>query len=165
MQIAADTNVLLDFAKQDDWVIQAVQILRGKVMGKIYLPPTVVQELAFAQQHSKPETQELAEIALDKLLEWGFEPFNLVGVGHGITDLISSELRIRGFLPEEEINDGLIIAECALSNINLLLTSDSHILAVQDDECGKSFREYLESKHVYPLLVTSPIAVVKSYGQ
>ena len=36
----------------------------------------------------------------------------------------------KGWLPEGELNDGLIVAETALANVPVLVTSDRHLLDI-----------------------------------
>jgi hypothetical protein len=52
----------------------------------LLVPPTVVQELAFAALRKTGRKQELARTALHCMREWSIAPFDLISVGHGITE-------------------------------------------------------------------------------
>ena len=40
-------------------------------------------------------------------------------------------------IPEEEFNDGMILAETSLRQVSLLVTSDKHLLDIDEDELQK----------------------------
>jgi hypothetical protein len=53
---------------------------------------------------------------------------------------------VRGLLrqrliPEDEFNDGLILAETSLAEIPLLVTSDKHLLNIDEDALLLAFNE------------------------
>ena len=52
---------------------------------------------------------------------------NATAVGHGVVEQIGLKLRLRGIIPEHEVNDGFIIAEAALFGCSILLSSDGHM--------------------------------------
>ena len=64
--------------------------------------------------------------------QWDIYPYDLKSVGHGITDADAQKLISGGLLPESEFNDGLIIIETALACVPGLVTSDKHLLAVDN---------------------------------
>lgn len=88
-------------------------------------------------------------------------PLNLVPVGHGITDRIAGELRRRGFLPDEEVNDSFIVAESALTGCNILLSSDQHILDIPGDRLALMLTE----ADVETLIIASPRNVARKFGR
>jgi hypothetical protein len=55
---------------------------------------------------------------------------DLVAVRHGIAEQVSRRLREARLLPEEEVNDGLIVGETALLRCAILLTTDSHLRGI-----------------------------------
>ena len=55
-------------------------------------------------------------------------PCDLKAVGHGIAEANARKLILQRLLPEEEFNDGLILIETALARIPCLVTSDHHLL-------------------------------------
>ena len=132
MLIAADTNVLLDLAEEVETVVDAVTTIRGRLKDtRFVVPPTALHELALAVRDGETERiRKLAFRALSQLRAWGFEPLNLVPVGHGIVERIAEEIRRKDLLPTEERNDSLIVAESALLECRILLSGDAHLRGV-----------------------------------
>jgi predicted nucleic acid-binding protein len=131
--VAIDTCILLDLASKNEQTIDAVSLVREKLrIQTLYVPPTVLQELNFIREKAKGDKGRLALTALQNLLDWGFEPFNLISAGHGIVEQIGLALRQKGLIPDEEQNDSLIIAEVALAGFGILLTRDAHMLEARD---------------------------------
>ncbi len=132
MLIAADTNVLLDLALEVEAVVEAVQTIRQRLPdARFVVPPTALHELALAARAGETERiRKAAFRALSQLRAWGFEPLNLVPVGHGIVERIAGEIRHKDLLAAEEMNDSLIIAEAALLECRMLLSGDAHLRGV-----------------------------------
>ena len=55
---------------------------------------------------------------------------NLAPVGHGIVERIADRLRAAALLPLEEVNDSYLLAEAALLEARLLLSSDDHLRGI-----------------------------------
>ena len=133
MLIAVDTNVLLDHANNDDDVMDAVATIRRRLpAARLVVTPTVIGELVALYERGDRSEQKAAEKALTRMREWGYEPLNLVAVAHGIVEQIGLTLRLKGALPDEEANDGCVIAEAALLGARVLLTADAHMLEAQE---------------------------------
>ena len=132
MLIAADTNVLLDLALEVEAVVDALATIRQRSPdARFVVPPTALHELALAASTGETERiRKAAFRALSQLRAWGFEPLNLVPVGHGIVERIAEEIRRKDLLPTEEKNDSLIIAEAALIECRMLLSGDAHLRGV-----------------------------------
>ena len=132
MLIAADTNVLLDLAEDVETVTDAVSTIRERLQdARFVVPPTALHELALAVRDGETECiRKTAFRALSQLRAWGFEPLNLVPVGHGIVERIAEEIRRKDLLPTEERNDSLIVAESALLECRILLSGDAHLRGV-----------------------------------
>ena len=94
---------------------------------------------------SAHEDREAAGVALENLLDWGFQPLNVIPVGQGIVEQVGLKLRMSGIVPEEEQNDASIISEAALIGCELLLGADGHMV---DAEANPGFRPLLEDCHV-----------------
>ena len=61
---------------------------------RFVVPPTALHELALAARTGGTERiRKAAFRALSQLRAWGFEPLNLVPVGHGIVERIAGEIR------------------------------------------------------------------------
>lgn len=165
MLIAVDTNVLLDRATSDADVIDALQVIRERVKAaRFVVTPTALQELAALYEKGEPEEKVAAENALSNLLKWGFEPLNLIAAGHGIVEQIGLRFRLKGILPDEEVNDGLIIAEAALIGCQILLSADAHLLEAQEHPL---FHRVLKDSETDgdQLVIATPRHIVKSYFQ
>jgi predicted nucleic acid-binding protein len=159
--IAADTNVLLDMALPRDHVHDAVALIRTRVKAAILVVlPTVIQELADISLLGDPAKRRQAGAALDSLLDpWDFRPINYVPVGHGITERIAGRILAARLLPEAERNDSLILAEAALADCGLLLTSDNHLLDIPADR----LRLLLTAQDVGCPSIVSPQRVVRDF--
>jgi predicted nucleic acid-binding protein len=140
---ALDSNVLIDLAAEEGFARDLLNGCRHKKLA-LKVPPTVIQELAYMARnvHGDAVKRRLANTALLKLRRvWGIAPFDLVAVGHGITDEFAKLAIEMGLLPKEEINDGLILAEVALANVPGLVTSDRHLLNIKTADLHAALRE------------------------
>lgn len=59
-----------------------------------------------------------------------------------------------------ELNDGCILAEVALAEIPLLVTSDKHLLSIEQDDLNAAFY----SKDLAYVTVMSPKKILRSYA-
>jgi hypothetical protein len=64
----------------------------------------------------------------------------------------------KGFLPEGEFNDGLILAETALVCIPILVTSDNHLLGIDNT----ILRVQFENSDLPPVLVSHPRDILRA---
>jgi predicted nucleic acid-binding protein len=162
--VAVDTNVLLDLADGKENVWEAVDTIRQRLSGvQFVVPPTVVQELTWIVEHGDTAREcRLALTAAQKLVpEWQFVPLNLIPVGHGITDQIAGELRRKGLLPDEEVNDSLIVAESALAACKILLSSDTHVATIPADKLALILAE----ADVETVLISRPRDIARKFGR
>jgi PIN domain len=160
--LALDSNLPLDLAEGLDAAHTFREILQERGYALI-IPPTVVTELTFkAEDKENPAKAALAMRALQSLREWGIQPFDLKSVGHGIAEEFSRRLIDRCLLPEEEFNDGVILAETALFGIPVLVTSDHHLLDIP----GENLRVEFDAADLAPVLVTHPRDLLRAlYGR
>src|SRR5438067_2538755 len=113
--VAVDANVLFDLARELDEIVEAFAVIRERLRGTRFLiPPTVQHELANWAVRGGPQMSESARKAIRFSESWGIVPVNLLPVRHGIAELIAKRIRERGLIPEEEVNDSLVLAETAL---------------------------------------------------
>lgn len=161
MLIAADTNVLLDLALGVEAVTDALATIRKRSPeARLVVPPTVLHELAWAA--SAGETGRLrpaAFRALSQIRAWGFEPLNLVPVGHGIVEQIAAEIRRLELVPAEETNDSLIIAEAALLECRMLISADAHMRGVDFQRLTLLLKNF----HVAAPIIATPREIVRKF--
>lgn len=130
---ALDLNVVLDLAAKEKFAHAAKGFLLSRSFS-LYLPPTAVIELTLIARTFEHPSNLLAIDAAESLTSWGIAPYDLVGVGHGITEQFSRLLIKKGLLPEEEYNDGLILAEASLMGVPSLISSDWHLTDIDEAE-------------------------------
>ena len=157
-RLALDTNILFDLAAGQDFAHDFIGVFIEK--GYVFsVPPTVVQELsAFAFKQSDDGKRDLAIAALRDMRGWGIEPYDLKSVGHGITEQFAQLLFLKKMLPEDELNDGLILAETALAHIPVLVTSDRHLLDIEASELKVIFDE----RDLFPVTVFHPKRLLRA---
>ena len=163
MWIAVDTNVLLDRATDDADVIDALATIRARLKAAEFIvTPTVLEELAKLSEAGNPEQISAATRTLTCLLEWDFKPVDLTPAGHGIVEQIGISFRRKGVLPDEEVDDGLIIAEAALLGCQILLSADSHF---SDAQKHPSFRKVLKDSDADgdELVIATPRHIVRTF--
>jgi hypothetical protein len=91
---------------------------------------------------------------------WRFRPLDFIPVGHGIVDAVATKLRDQQLIPAREINDSYILAEAALANCTILITSDEHIRAAEPTLLSLTLR----SCDVGVILVRTPAEIVRQFG-
>lgn len=158
-RISLDSNVLIDFADGEERVVDAIETIRKRVSGSVFVvPPTVITELAYAIEMGQP-TAALAEHSLRSIKTWGFLPFDLIPVGHGIVENTARKVLQGNLLPSAEFNDASILAESSLLSCAMLLTSDKHLLDINYSALTLLFRKCdLEA----PVII-SPFKVVQQF--
>jgi predicted nucleic acid-binding protein len=162
MLIAVDTNVPLDLASGVDDVTDALAVVRQRIKGvRLITPPTVNLELAFLSQFAEEKKVRAdAGTALHSLAsKWKIQPVNLVPVGHGIVAAIGSKVRADNLLPDEEEHDALILAESALLDCSILLTSDAHMRGIDFDR----LKLLLQGFHVAAPIIATPREIVRKF--
>lgn len=161
MLVAADTNVLLDLALEVEAVADAIATIRQRLPDvRFVVPPTSLHELALAVRTGETERiRKAAFRALSQLRAWGFEPLNLVPVGHGIVERIAGEIRRNDLLPAEEMNDSLIIAEAALLECRILLSGDAHLRGVSFPKLTLLLKDF----HVAAPVIATPREIVRKF--
>jgi hypothetical protein len=130
-------------------------IIRAKAYLGIQLivTPTVIEELAYGlEAWTGLAKARWAENALRDLRKWGVEPAGLKPVGHGICDAFYETIVKRGYLPEEERHDALVLAEASLWNAAFLITWDRHLLDIP----AQPLLKIMEDKDLTPVKIISP---------
>jgi predicted nucleic acid-binding protein len=139
-RLALDTNLLLDLARGFDFA-HDFQAVFQEANYSLLAGPTVFRELGFAMLYGRELEKSLAITALANAAKWGVLAFNLTRLDQTIAERFAQRLLERRLLPEEECNDALILAETAVENIPLLVTSDQHFLEMDQDALALAFSE------------------------
>ena len=114
-------------------------------------------ELEYLSQEGPTKAQRTAAGgAIDSLHRWGVTVFDLEPVEHGCTKEFARRLIRKGYLPEEELNDGLILGETGCYGIPILVTSDNHLLDIPKSVVTAELRE----SDFHPTVVVSPQRII-----
>ena len=106
------------------------------------MPPTASHELHLIFNWGESEDErELARTALTRLKQWGILPFELSSTAEAICEQFVRGLLGQGLIPDDEFNDGLILAETSMEEMPLLVTSDKHLLDIDEDGLQLAFNE------------------------
>jgi len=138
--LALDTNLLFDLAAKKDFAHEFKEefLARGY---SLLVPPTVVAELAYFASHKNVPQHDLADIALGQLREWKCQPLRLSSTELAIAARFAARLIEASLLPATEQNDGKILGQASLSKIPLLVTSDKHLLDMDEDALLLAFND------------------------
>ena len=140
-QLSLDANLIFDLAEGKDFAHDFREEFQSRGY-RLLLPPTVRHELhTIYTDGASPTDRELARSALVILRSWGIQPFDLDSTAEAIARRFTRDLLDRRLLPEEEFNDGLILAESSMAEIPLLVTSDKHLLDIDEDALLLAFNE------------------------
>ena len=104
--------------------------------------------IGFHRNHRTSGTDVCLE-ALANMRRWNITPFELIAVGHGITEVNAQKLMDSGLLADGEFNDGLIVVETALASIPTLITSDKHLLTINPPQLVQKLNEF----HLAPVSI------------
>jgi hypothetical protein len=106
------------------------------------LPPTATHELyTIFTEVGRGAEREVAGIALAHLTQWSIRPFDLDSAAEAVCRQFVRSLIQQGLIPEDEFNDGLILAETSFEQVPLLVTSDKHLLDIDEDALLLAFNE------------------------
>lgn len=131
LRLAADTNLLLDWADLVESVLDALAVIEERLpQADSLVTPSTLDELAFlcdsGQSHSVRQSARRAMRLLRE--ESRFRP--LLELPYPAETV---EIRQRRLLPTEEVHDSLILAEAALLDCGILLTSDAHLRGIDHE--------------------------------
>jgi hypothetical protein len=139
-QLALDVNVLLDLAEGWDFAQDFREEFLRRGYG-LFVTPTAAGELNILSLYAAKPTRSFALQALQELRRWEIQPCPLSDLNLAIAERFSRRLVERRLIPEEEWNDGRILGETSVSGIPLLVTSDKHLLDIDDDALLLVFNE------------------------
>ena len=155
--LALDTNLLLDLAGQKDFAHEFKEEFASRGYC-LLVPPTVIAELAFFSTLKSAPQQEIANVALEKIGLWKCQPFTLSSTQLAISIRFAARLIESSLIPETEQNDGKILAQTSLARIPLLVTSDKHLLDVDEDSLLLAFND----AHLFSVHPSHPKRLLKA---
>ena len=130
--LALDTNLLLDLAEEKDFAHDFREEFAAH--GYSFLaPPTVLAELEALSNSGHAPQCDFANLALEKLRDWKCAPFALSATKLAIAHRFAERLLDLRLIPEAERNDGKILAQTSLMQILMIVTSDAHLLNIDED--------------------------------
>jgi len=156
-RLAVDTNFLLDLARQREVAHDALEILRRRLRStQVVAVPRVCKELAHKMLNDPdPKQRADARKAMSGMLAWGVRPIDLSDVQADLAEIIANKLRDQGIIQWEERHDALILAEAAMLDCQVLVSSDAHLtqadpgrLALALRACGVSVVVVLSSRDI-----------------
>jgi len=139
-QMALDANVVLDLGEGKDFAHDFREEFQARGY-EFFLPPTTVAELNVLSLYGGDPQKNFADRGLLQLRAWKCQPFALSDTKLAIAEHFRRRLSERRLIPDEEWDDGLILAETSLANIPLLVTSDAHLLDIDADALLLAFQE------------------------
>lgn len=139
-KLSLDTNLPLDFAEPQDLAHEFREEFQRRGYA-LMLGPTVLAELEYLILFGSNKVRRLATLASSKTREWNLTPFDLPEAHHAIAEQFARRLQHQQLIPEDEFHDGLILAETSLVGIPLLVTSDKHLLDIDEDALVLAFNE------------------------
>jgi len=86
-------------------------------------------------------------------------PGSLIAVRHGIAERIAERLRHQGLIPDEEVNDSLVVAESALLDCSILLSSDEHLRGIDFERLTLELRAF----DVTAPVIATPREIVRKF--
>jgi len=122
------------------------------------LPPTAAAELNVLSLYGAEPQKSFANKALHELRSWKCQPFPLSDTKLAIAEQFRRSLSEMKLIPDEEWDDGLILAETSLGNIPLPVTSDAHLLDIDEEALRIAFNE----ADLLPVHVAHPKRLLKA---
>jgi hypothetical protein len=138
--LALDSNLLLDLAEGNDFAHEFHEEFAGRGYAFV-IPPTVLAELEALMIAGRTPQCEFANAALENLTAWECEPFTLSATKLVIAHRFAERLLDLQLIPETERNDGKILAQTSLVQVPLLVTSDKHLLDIDEEALLLAFND------------------------
>jgi hypothetical protein len=136
LRLAGDTNLLLDLAAGDEVVLDAVAVIDQRLPQADWLvSPSVLDELAFLTDSGDTfRLRQSARVAIQQLRSGDrFRPILDLSFPFDFIQRLADEIRRRELVPTAEVHDSWVLAEAALLQCALLLTSDAHLRGVDHE--------------------------------
>ncbi len=129
-RLAGDTNLLLDLADGDEDVLDALAVIDERLPKADWLvSPSVLDELAFLTESGDTlPVRQCASVAFQQLRSGHrFRAMLDLPFPSNIIKRVADEIRHRQLIPTAEVHDSWVLAEAALLQCAVLLSSDTHL--------------------------------------
>jgi hypothetical protein len=136
LRLVGDTNLLLDLAAGDEDVLDAIAVIDQRLPQADWLvSPSVLDELAFlADSGDTLQLRQCARVAFQQLQSGDrFRAILDLPFPSDFIQRLADEIRQRELVPGAEVHDSWVLAESALLQCALLLTSDAHLRGVDHE--------------------------------
>ena len=154
--------MLLDLAQGIEDVVDALEIINERLRNADQLvPPSVLDELVyFADSGQTPVVRQSARLALKQLRgARRFRPILELPFAPQQADELARRLRSGGLLPADEVHDSRILAETALLNCGILLSSDEHLRGIDHQQLTWILNPY----DLAPPIIATPVEIVRKF--
>ena len=139
--LSLDANLPFDLAEGKDFAHDFCEAFVARGYG-LHLPPTALHELnTIRRDDTHVREQSLAMKALANLRAWRIQPFDLDATEEAIAERFVERILRQRLIPDEEFNYGMILPETSLAQNPLLVTSDKHLLEMDEDALLLAFNE------------------------
>jgi hypothetical protein len=162
LRLAVDTNVLLDLAEDVESVLDAVALIDERLPGNsLLVVPNVLDELAFlCDSGDTIRVRQSAQRAMKLVRQQDrFRPLLELAFPQSVVDQVARAVRAQGLLPDNEVHDSLILAEAALMECGLLLSSDQHLRSVDHELLTLVLHPF----ELVPPVIASPREIVQRF--
>ena len=100
----------------------------------------------------------MASLSLARIGTWDIQAFPLTTLQSDLTRKFASAIIGQGLLPESEINDAFILAETAVAEIPLIVSSDNHLLNIEHE----TLRAICVEADLVPVFPVSPRRLLRA---
>jgi hypothetical protein len=153
---ALDVNIFLDLAEGQEFALEFLEVAKEKYC-PLYVTPTGLIELELLVRDGKPQQKKAATKSIASLHTWGVSVFDLKPIQHGCTKEFAQRLIRKGYLGEDDYDDGLILGETGCFGIPVLVTSDHHLLDIPRNVVTAE----LKASDFSPTIVVRPQEIVQ----
>lgn len=128
-RLSLDTNVLMDMAAGYDFAVGFREVFQAKGY-TLCAVPGVLAELDYLSKNGTEVQQERALKAIDSLIEWKISIITLSDLEKTYRTNFIRFAEHRKLLPPAEKNDVVILADTAIAEIQVLVTTDQTLREV-----------------------------------
>ena len=139
-RLGLDTNVLLDIAAGYEFALHFKTAFQSRKFA-LYYAPGVAAELLHLSANGNEEQRERSATALDHLVRWRITPIVLTDAEKRYRKNFMGFVEDRQILPKGEVNDARILADTAIAQIPMLVTSDRGILDADQIALSLAFED------------------------